>query len=147
MEHTASRRALIALDGFAGLSAVAGMVGLVGGGVQMPAAWLEGTPFADYLVPGLILGIAVGGSALLAIVATIWNAGTGAVLSLIAGAIMMGWIVGEYILMPNARFGLAVLDASWLQPLYFLVGLAMAALALRILPGGWRSLPHAARLT
>lgn len=146
MTHTASRRALIALGGFAAVSAVAGMIQCLAG-IAMPVSWLQGTPFADYVVPGLILGIVVGGSALLAMLATIRSAETGAILSLIAGVIMMGWIAGEYVLLPDIRFSFVAFGWAWLQPFYFLIGLAMAVLALRVLPGGWRSLPRAAHLT
>ena len=96
MQHTRSRIALSIIDGFAGVS---GLIGLVlvtfAGDYVFPAHWLIGTPFRSYVVPGLILGFVVGGSALLAMGATIKRARVGPVLSLIAGAIMIGWIVGE----------------------------------------------------
>jgi hypothetical protein len=42
-----------------GLTGLAGGVALVadpsGRALGLPAGWLEGTPFADYLVPGLVL--------------------------------------------------------------------------------------------
>jgi len=146
MEHKGSRRALIILDGFAVVATLIGMCMLVfGWGYRFPMSWLQGTPFADYTVPGLILGLVVGGSALVAMVATIKSAGTGAIVSMIAGVIMMGWIVGEYLLIPEIRF-FSNLATNWQQGLYFLVGLVMVVLALRMIPGGWRGMLHAAHL-
>ena len=135
-----SRRALIVLDSFAGVSALIGLVILLTGwGYQFPTSWLEGTPFSDYTVPALILGIVVGGSSLLAMWVTIKSASVGAVTSLVAGVIMMGWAIGEYILVPDIRFSFTDL-ATWQQGLFFLVGLAMVVLALRVAPSGWRGM-------
>lgn len=50
---------LLVTLGFQGLSGVAGGLGLAldpsGSSLGLPAAWLEGSPFASYLVPGLVL--------------------------------------------------------------------------------------------
>ncbi len=146
MEHKDSRRALIILDGFVVVVTLIGMCILVfGWGYRFPMSWLQGTPFADYTVPGLILGLVVGGSALVAMVAMIKSAGIGAIASMIAGVIMMGWIVGEYMLIPEIRL-FSNLATNWQQGLYFLVGLVMAVLALRVIPGGWRGMLHVAHL-
>lgn len=44
---------------FQGLSGVVGGIGLVadpsGSNMRIPVSWLEGSPFNDYLIPGLIL--------------------------------------------------------------------------------------------
>lgn len=49
---------------FQGLSGLAGGFGLAsdptGASLQIPASWLEGSPFNDYLVPGLILLVILG---------------------------------------------------------------------------------------
>jgi hypothetical protein len=146
MEHKGSRLIPIVLDGFAGVASLIGLVILLTGwGYQFPTSWLQGTPFSDYTVPALILGIVVGGSALLAMWATIKSASVGAITSLAAGLIMMGWIIGEYILVPDIRFSLTDLT-TWQQGLYFFVGLAMAVQALRVAPSGWRGMLHAAHL-
>ena len=146
MEHKGSRRALIILDGFAMVTTLIGMCILVfGWSYRFPMSWLQGTPFADYTVPGLILGLVVGGSAHVAMVATIKSDSVGAIASMIAGVIMMGWIVGEYLLIPEIRF-FSNLATNWQQGLYFLVGLVMVVLALRMIPGGWRGMLHAAHL-
>ena len=143
---SASRRILIVLDCFAGLTALMGMVlCLFGWGYQLPPSWLQGTPFTDYTIPGLILGLVVGGSALVAMVATLKSVRIGAITSMIAGVIMMGWIIGEYILIPQIRF-FSNLATNWQQGLFFLVGLVMAVLALRVIPSSWRGMLHTAHL-
>jgi len=55
---------LVALMIFQGLSGVFGGAGLVidptGNMMRMPLRWLEGSPFGNYLVPGLILLLVLG---------------------------------------------------------------------------------------
>jgi hypothetical protein len=128
MEHTRSRRALIAIDGFAGVSALLGMaILLLDWPIQFPASWLERTPFGDYTLPALILGLVVGGSALVAMGAMIGRASAGPALSLLAGAIMIGWIVSEIVLLDRAMPA----TTYWAQAEYLLAGMAMVTLALR----------------
>jgi hypothetical protein len=121
MNQRIIRIALIVVDLFAGLSAVVGCVGLVTGGIQIPLSLLRGTPFTSYTVPGLILGIVVGGSALAAAAAALLKRrALDALTSLAAGGIMVGWITVEV-----ALIGLG----TWAQPFYFAVGLVMIGLA------------------
>ncbi len=146
--RTRSRTALIIVDGFAGVSALFGMAMLLASWpFRLPLSSLQYTPFGDYTMPALILGIVVGGSALLAMGATIRGAGVGPLLALIAGAIMIGWIVGEMTLLPTNLF--TDFATGWLQGVYLLVGLAMVVVALRAAPGGWRGIlpqrPHRSR--
>lgn len=109
------------VDTFGGGMAVAGAVGLVGGGIQFPLTWLRGTPFSDYTGPGLVLGVVVGGSALAAGVTTLLaRREAGGLSSGIAGCIMLGWIVGEYAL---------VGAVSWMQPVTLAYSLVMLGLA------------------
>ena len=109
-----------------GLSAVAGGVGMVGdpsgASLGFPIEQLDGTPFSDYLVPGLFLLVILGVGHLAGGIATLmrWRyAGEGA---LILGLVLMMWIVVQVILIGLTFF---------LQPLYFLFGLVEAVL-------GWR---------
>jgi hypothetical protein len=78
-------------------------------------------------VPALILGLVVGGSAVLAMGTTIAHARIAPVLSLIAGAIMIGWIVSEIVLLDRAMPA----TKYWAQAEYLLAGMAMVTLALR----------------
>jgi hypothetical protein len=52
-----------ALQAFIGITAVAGGFRLVSnpnGTSDIPIEWLSGTPFTDYLIPGLVLLIVIG---------------------------------------------------------------------------------------
>lgn len=55
---------LIAAILIQGLSGVAGGIGLVfdpsGESLGIPSSWLAGSPFADYLIPGVILFVVLG---------------------------------------------------------------------------------------
>ncbi|HET7037742.1 MAG TPA: hypothetical protein VFI42_18850 [Thermomicrobiaceae bacterium] len=117
---------LVALEAFAAISAIGGGIGLAGGGLEFPLDWLAGTPFTSYTVPGLILGVVVGGSQLIALVASLRHASWAMAASLWAGVIMLGWIVGE-VLIVGSHGGVMI----GLQALYFIVGLLIAALAYR----------------
>jgi hypothetical protein len=48
------------------ISVISGIMMIVTNGMGMPTAWLEGTVFKSYLVPGLILLIIIAGVTLLA---------------------------------------------------------------------------------
>ena len=131
-EMRGTRVALVVVDLFAAVSAVVGAIGLVVGFMNIPESVLSGSPFTDFTVPALLLGVVVGGSALAA--ATIEVFGPRrfmALASAAAGCIMAGWITIEV-----AMIGLG----SWLQPLYFGVGLLMIALAGLL----WRATTRAA---
>jgi hypothetical protein len=62
--RAASSYLLMALLLFQGLSGIAGGIGLVGDpsgdSLQISLSLLEGTPFNDYLIPGLILLVVLG---------------------------------------------------------------------------------------
>jgi hypothetical protein len=132
------RRILIGVDAFAALSALTGGVMVTTGWpYQFPMSWLQGTPFTSYLVPGLILGLVVGGSASAATIATWKSRSAGALVSAVAGCIMAGWIVGEVLI-------LAIY--TWVQIVYLLNGAAMIVLAIRIAPDGWRGLARSVHL-
>ena len=91
------RVALVLVDAFVALAAVGGGLALVFGmeAARFPLSWLDGTPFADYTIPGLILTVVVGGSAAAATVVTLRGAHQGGRASVVAGAILVAWIVGE----------------------------------------------------
>ncbi len=138
MNNSLERYTLIAITGFAAVSAIAGGIGVVtSNGLGMPQSWLQATPFADYVVPGLILAIVVGGSALVATVLLLMRHAWQYVVTFCAGGIMVGWIVGEVFL---------IQQASRLQALYLVVGLALmglsAMIGLRAAPDGASNLLH-----
>ncbi len=117
MPMPSERSLLISVTAFAALSAIGGGIGVVAtNGLGFPSAWLRATPFASYIIPGLILTIVVGGSALLATILVVRHHPWGYLVSFGAGAIMLGWIIGEILL---------IRQISWLHGVYALNGLLM----------------------
>ncbi len=55
MKQKFVRIALFALEVLAALGAVAGGLALLAGVIRFPLEMLQGTPFGDYTIPGLIL--------------------------------------------------------------------------------------------
>jgi hypothetical protein len=121
MKEKGIRIALVIVDLFAAVSAIVGAVGLVVGFMDIPLSVLRGSPFADFTVPALLLGVVVGGSALVAATIALFGPRRFETLaSAAAGCVMAGWMIVEV-----AMIGLG----SWLQPAYFAVGLLMIGLA------------------
>ena len=118
------RLVIVFLGVLIAVSAVGGAVGLLGGAIQFPLAWLDGTPFGSYTLPGLILGIVVGGSALVAALLVLRRHPFGVLAALCAGLIQVGWIVGEVVLVGTSPGVMLTL-----QVLYAALGAALAVLA------------------
>jgi hypothetical protein len=128
MQHKLVRIVLAIFEGFGALTAIAGGITLMSGEIQFPLAWLQGTPFSDYTIPGLVLFLVVGGGMLLA-VATVFLQREGAVLiSMAVGLFMMAFEVVE-IASVDSKVGEALALALLLQVFYFVLGLAIFGLA------------------
>lgn len=112
------------LDVFLAATAIAGGLALIVGWIQLPLAWLEGTPFRSYTIPGLVLMILVGGGAVAALIATFMGHTFAEVGSALAGLMIMGFEVVE-VLVVGSQPGLM----RTLQIFYLVLGLAIAALA------------------
>lgn len=107
------------------VSALIGMVGLsFANGIGIPVEWIEGTIFTSYFWPGIILGVVVGGSQALAIVAQHGRFRIAWGLHAAAGLVMMIWIFVEIAIM---------LVWSPLHGIYFATGLAQTVLAVLVL--------------
>src|SRR5687767_3141982 len=104
MGRRAVRVALVVVDGFVAVTAIEGGIALLSGleTARFPHELLRRTPFRSYVAPDLILSAGVGGSALVAAAATLRRPDTGAVASMVAGVVMMGWIGGEILLLKQA---------------------------------------------
>jgi hypothetical protein len=120
------RVALVVVDGFVAVTAVGGGIALLSGleANRFPADWLQRTPFSTYAIPGLILAGVVGGSAAIAAAAALLSPRAGRLASLLAGVVLMGWIVGEVLLLKQPA------APTWAEIFYFTVGLVMAVLGL-----------------
>lgn len=128
--RTALRIALFAIDLFVALTAIGGGIALAAGlesQERIPLAWLDGTPFSSYLIPGLILAVVVGGSAAIATLAVYKSSARGGAASILAGVLLMGFILAEVMLLkqPSPWTGTEVF--------YFAIGAAMSLLGLVLL--------------
>ena len=96
------RRATIGLALFSAVTAIAGGTELViwrQGNRYVPIALLEKTPFQTFLIPGLLLGLLVGGASLWCAILA-WRRSTYAIDgTLFAGATLALWIVSEVALL------------------------------------------------
>jgi len=115
---------LFVADVFVALTAVLGGITVAAGVDKFPASWLAGTVFSGYLVPGLILAVAVGGSASVAAFAILRKRDAGTLMSALAGGILLGWLVGERLILPPAAFPP---EFWWLEAIYVAAGVLMVA--------------------
>ncbi len=130
MTNRGNRFALGLLELFVALTAIQGAIFVV---PNLPAAWLKGSPFADYTVPALALGIVCGGGSLVAGLAVIFRPLLGAVLSVMAGLIVIAF---ELVEIGVVGFTLATYGPgspqAWFQLIYLAVGATIAVLGIRL---------------
>jgi len=111
---------LVVLEVLMGLAALGGGIGLIlTNGLGMPLESLEGSPFASYTIPGLVL-LVVGIINLASAATVLRRHRWGAPSSAFVGLMWVGWFVVQV-----AVVGLV----SWQQPFYFGVGLLIIVLA------------------
>jgi len=107
-------RALIVLVVFGALSALIGAVlAIAANGAGVPLESLKNSPFTSYFIPGLILGVVVGGTQLAAAIALLAKRDLALLLSAVAGFGMLIWIFVEVAM---------IQQFSWLQGAYFILG-------------------------
>lgn len=124
MTRRQTEKTIAALSGLTGLNAIGGAVYGLGGAPKVPREWLEGSPFGDYRIPSMILGVGVGGSSAVAAV-TAWRSSDRAgVAAVSAGAVLIGWIGGQVAIIGRRSF---------LQPLFGGVGIAMIGLGAQLM--------------
>lgn len=116
------RIVLAVLAAVIGVSAVAGGIALIAGvpGAVPSAAYLAGSPFSSYAVPGVILAVVVGGTHIAASVLVAGGRAAGPLAAAIAGFGMLIWIFVQLMYIP---FDL-------LHAIYFAAGLAELGLVL-----------------
>jgi hypothetical protein len=122
----AADRTLVSLNAGAGVAAIGGAWYALGGATDWPREWLDGSPFSDYTIPGLVLGGVYAPASLIAAEAVRRCHPRAGEVALGAAAIQVTWIATQ----------LRIIGfRSFLQPTMAAVGLADLALA-------WRRLRH-----
>lgn len=130
---------LVGLLAFQGVSALFGGFMLIadptGAWLQMPLAQLEGTPFQDYLIPGLILFLVLGVYPLV-VAQAFWNKRPWPLATRLAGLTGMHWAwlasvsVGVALVIWIVVQGLLIGFGHPLQVIYLLLGLALVGMTL-----------------
>ena len=130
MKHKGIRLALAIIEALIGLAAIGGGIALLTGAFDrwFSLAWLAGTPFSDYTIPGLALLIVVGGGMLLAATTVFVRRAWSVLLSMAMGLVMLGFeIVEVAVIDRNAQ---AVLPSTVVQQvLMSVLGLLIFGLA------------------
>lgn len=133
MGHVTTRATLILLQVFVAFTAIFGAIFVV---PTLPLDWLKAGPLTDYTIPALALGVACGGSALVALALLIVAPHLGGAASIVAGLFMVAFEVVEI-----AIVGFALIEhgaenpQSWLQEVYLAIGAAGMALGYHL----WRA--------
>jgi hypothetical protein len=120
MHPAAIRYSLGGLLAFGALNAFAGGYYGMSGADDVPREWLEGSPFEDYFIPGLVLFVVVGGSLLAAAIAVFAGLHFARLVALASGVVVLGWLAVET---------LTIGYVSWMQPATTLGGLLILLLA------------------
>ena len=120
-------RILLALLLFQGFSGVAGGWGLTsdptGSAIGLELEWLEGSPFADYLIPGIILLVVLGIGPLIVVIGIFRRLRWAWMASLLVGLALIIWIIVEV-------FIVGYISQPPLQLVYGLVGLGIVVTTL-----------------
>lgn len=112
--------ALLLIQGFGGIAGGLSLTLKPDGSVMgMPTSILDGSPFSDFLVPGLILLLVLGVLPLVAAVGLWLGARWAWYAAVTVGCALMIWILVEITMIPF----------SWLQPAFGVVGVLIFAVA------------------
>jgi hypothetical protein len=128
MRHRQLRGALAVLVALVAFTTIQGAIFVV---PTLPLAWLHQglvAPFGDYTIPALALGILCGGSALLALITLLMRVRIGALLTVVAGMLMVGFELVEIVIVGFTPVLYPTQPPAWLQVFYLGVGSAMVVL-------------------
>ncbi len=128
------------MEAFIGLGAIGGGIALLIGAFAqwLPVTFLQGTPFSDYTIPGLVLTFVVGGGMLLAAATLFLRQEWVVLLSAAMGLIMIGWEIVEVAIID--RYEQAVVPSTVVQQVLFSgLGLAIFGLAASLWMTEYRS--------
>jgi hypothetical protein len=104
---------------FNGLSATVGGLALMTDWIPEQASWVRDTDFPSNYFPGVILMAVVGGSSMIAAAALVKRSDGWQIASIVAGTIMVFWIIGEIASIGGFHF---------LQVIYLVTGALLVTL-------------------
>ena len=115
MKHKALRTMLVVIETLVGLGALAGGIAILTGAFDqwLPLAWLQGTPFSGYTIPGLILLIVIGGGMLVAAATVFVQHEWAVLLSAAMGLVMIGFEIFEVVIID--RYADAIIPSTIAQ--------------------------------
>ena len=115
MKHQGIRIALVVIEAFIGLGATGGGIAILTGAFDewLPVAWLQGTPFSNYTIPGLLLLLVVGGGMLLAATTVSVLREWSVLLSAAMGLVMIGFEIFEVAIID--RYAQAIVPSTVVQ--------------------------------
>lgn len=141
--HRGLRAGLVALEAFTAATAIWGGAFVV---PTIPLEWLHKgliAPFSNTTIPAIALGVLCGGSALAAAVTVVARPRLGALLSIVSGGLMVGFELAEILVVGFTPVMYPTQFPAWLQPLYILIGSAVALLGARL----WKAETGSYRVT
>jgi hypothetical protein len=137
IEEISMRSILIVLHLLVGVSAVGAGLALAtepsGETLTFETEWLDGSPFDDYLIPGLFLAVVNGGLNLASAYGLATKKWWGSFVSLSAGVVLVAWIVIQWLIIGYQH---------WSQPMW---GVVFATMLLLALPRASRAVRTIAR--
>lgn len=119
IKYIVKRKIVIGLLYFSAVASILGGIGLMQGKMGLPLSWLEPTSFTSYYFPGVILMAIVGGSALIAAVSQQKQLVGANLASVVAGTIMLIWVVGEIA---------SIREINFMQFMFFAIGFSIVLL-------------------
>lgn len=121
MRHKPIRITLAVIEAAVGLGAIGGGLAILTGAFDQwfSLTWLQGTPFNDYTIPGLVLLVVVGGGMLLGATTQFIQREWAVLLSAALGLILLGWEIVEVAIID--RYAQAVIPSTVAQQVLFSV--------------------------
>ena len=121
MQHKPIRITLAVIEAVVGLGAIGGGLAILTGAFDQwfPIDWLQGTPFSDYTIPGLVLLVVVGGGMLLGAATQFIQKEWAVLLSATLGLLLLSWEIVEVAIID--RYPQAVIPSTVAQQVLFTV--------------------------
>jgi hypothetical protein len=121
---------------FIGIGAIPAGIVLIanpsGAGLGMSSDWLAGSPFPNFLIPGIVLLAVNGFGSLAGALLTFRRSLVAGLVAIGLGVFLIAWIIIQVIILGP--------PIHWLQSLYFVLGIIELVLGWRIDPNALRKL-------